>query len=182
MNADIAKRIIAIRKSKRMTQTQFAERLNTTRPKIAAYELNKVNFDYAFLDYICKIFDISYEWLMTGAGEMLSKTKQSFVERFSAEVGLSGYAKKILECYLGLDENQRAVMDVFFKSIGDALSTGQSSEGIDVDTAIETASDRRHFMAAKNSTNPKAPQLIDRPPEFMGRVEKAPDVNDTGDI
>ncbi|MDR1489089.1 MAG: helix-turn-helix domain-containing protein, partial [Desulfovibrio sp.] len=36
---EIAKRIIAIRKENGLTQTEFAERLNTTRPKIAAYEL-----------------------------------------------------------------------------------------------------------------------------------------------
>ncbi|GHV35237.1 hypothetical protein FACS18949_12780 [Clostridia bacterium] len=121
MGMDIAKRIVAIRREKGLTQTEFAERLNTTRPKIAAYELDRVNFDGAFLDYICKVFNISPEWLTTGQGDMYVQTKQSFVERLADEYGLSFTAQKIVECYLNLDDEQRATVDGFITSVAESL-------------------------------------------------------------
>lgn len=176
------KRIKELRKALGLIQNDFGARLGITGTAIARLEKGERNLTEQMFLAICREYHVNEEWLRTGFGEMFTETKQSFVERFSAEVGLSGYARKILECYLELDEHQRAVMDVFFKSIGDALSAGQSYEDINVDTAIETIVDRRHFKAAENSTNPKPPQLLDHPPEYMGRVEKAPDVNDTGNI
>jgi len=114
---EIAKRIIEVRKDNGLTQTQFAERLNTTRPKIAAYELNRVNFDGAFLDYICKAFNVSAEWLNTGDGEKYVETQDDYFDALAEQYGLGEYARKVLDYYGSLNEPQKEVLEMFIHEI-----------------------------------------------------------------
>ena len=84
---------------------------------------------------------------MTGDGEMFVTTKQSFVEKLSAEYGLSFTAQKIIESYLNLDEQQRAAVDDFVKAIAESIvesppnaeSTGAVDEALDKTMSIYRA-------------------------------------------
>ena len=73
---------------------------------------------------------------MTGEGEMLITTKQTFLEKLSAEYGLSDTAQSIIECYLNLDEEQRAVVDNFIKSVAESITQSDSNSGT-VDAALD---------------------------------------------
>ena len=64
------KRLKEIRKSIGDTQTQFAEKLGTSRNAIASYELGKVIPNDTFIQLLCAKFNINEEWLRTGNGEM----------------------------------------------------------------------------------------------------------------
>lgn len=179
VSMEIAKRIITIRKENGLTQTEFAERLNTTRPKIAAYELNRVNFDSAFLDYICKVFKINPEWLATGQGDMLIQSKQSFVEKLSAEYGLSMTAQKIIECYLNLDEGQQATVDSFFKIIAESIVDAPvvSEEAARL-TVVDEAIDKIDIWRAAKSDDNAPPERINVPAERIKKLEEAPEADE----
>lgn len=128
MSKEIASRIIEIRKSNSLTQTEFAERLNTTRPKIAAYELNKVNFDSSFLDYICKVFGVNENWMRTGFGEMYVDDDAVTVAQVVEKYRLDRLDCKIIEAYLNLTETQRNVFKEYARSLVDAVLSDDNYE------------------------------------------------------
>lgn len=63
-------RILKIRKSAGLTQTEFGAELGATRPMIASYEGGKVVPDKSMQMLICSKFNINYDWLADGIGEM----------------------------------------------------------------------------------------------------------------
>ena len=66
-------RIKEIRKISGLSQTDFAERLGTTRGVITNLEGEKTTPNEPFIKLICREFNISETWLRTGEGEMKQK-------------------------------------------------------------------------------------------------------------
>lgn len=150
MSDSIGSRIKALRKALKMTQTEFGERLSVSIDVIANIEherLARPEQKEPLYKLICKEFNVRYEWLTSGEGEMFIVTKQSFVEKLSVEYGLSFTAQKIIECYLQLDEQQRAAVDDFIRSIAESIvespaeSPGAVDEALDKTIAIYRAAD-----------------------------------------
>lgn len=70
---NINERIKAVRKHVGLSQTDFAERLGTTRGVITNLEFEKTTPNDPFIKLICREFNVSEEWLRTGEGEMMQK-------------------------------------------------------------------------------------------------------------
>ncbi len=64
MKLEINKRIKELRKLNNLTQTQLAEKLQTTQDTISLWELGKSYPDIESLIMLCKIFDISADYLL----------------------------------------------------------------------------------------------------------------------
>lgn len=69
----INERIKAVRKYTCLSQTDFAERLGTTRGVITNLEFEKTTPNDPFIKLICREFNVSEAWLRTGEGEMMQK-------------------------------------------------------------------------------------------------------------
>ena len=69
----INERIKAVRKYTGLSQTDFAERLGTTRGVITNLEFEKTTPNDPFIKLICREFNVSEDWLRTGDGEMMQK-------------------------------------------------------------------------------------------------------------
>lgn len=67
---NIGIRIKQLRKNMNLTQDQFADATGYTNIQIHLVESGKVNPSDKFLRRVCETFDVSFEWLMTGTGEM----------------------------------------------------------------------------------------------------------------
>lgn len=59
-----AKRIREIRQKNGLTQPQFAEKIGTTKNQISKYELDKEPIPVKHIIKICKVFNISADWLL----------------------------------------------------------------------------------------------------------------------
>lgn len=66
----INERIKAIRKSEHLSQAAFAERLGATRGVIANIEGDLTTPNDAFVNLICRVFNVSLAWLRDGAEPM----------------------------------------------------------------------------------------------------------------
>lgn len=66
----INERIKAIRKSERLSQAAFAERLGATRGVIANIEGDLTTPNDAFVNLICRVFNVSLAWLRDGTEPM----------------------------------------------------------------------------------------------------------------
>ncbi len=65
-------RIKAIRKEKKMTQTEFGEKIGVKGNTITNYENGLRSPSDAIILSICREFNVNEEWLRTGQGEMFN--------------------------------------------------------------------------------------------------------------
>lgn len=166
----------------KLSQEQFGEQLGVSRSVIANIETNvlaRPEQKEPLYRLICEKFHVNYKWLTAGEGEMLVTTKQSFVEKLSAEYGLSFTAQKIIECYLQLEEQQRLVVDDFIKSIAESIvespaeNPGTIDEALDKTTAI--------YRAARSQNNAE-PEIIKDGKSIIDKLSKIPPVTDKEDL
>lgn len=73
----IGERIKEVRKNEKLTQQEFADRLNLKRNTVGSYEVNVVEPSDRTIKDICDKFGIREEWLRNGTGEMLVQDAQS---------------------------------------------------------------------------------------------------------
>lgn len=64
MKIDINSRIRELRKLNNLTQTQLAEKLKTTQDTISLWELGKSYPDLESIVALCKLFDVSADYLL----------------------------------------------------------------------------------------------------------------------
>lgn len=60
----LPKRLINLRKSKKMTQEEFAKAIGITRSSYSQYELGNREPDYDILDKIAKFYDVTVDYLL----------------------------------------------------------------------------------------------------------------------
>ena len=73
----IGERIKEVRKNEKLTQQEFADRLNLNRNTVGSYEVNVVEPSDRTIKDICDKFGVREEWLRTGEGEMTATDAQS---------------------------------------------------------------------------------------------------------
>lgn len=66
----MGERIKELRKALKMTQQEFADRLNVQRGSIASYETGRISPSNAAISLICKELNVSEDWLRNGEGDM----------------------------------------------------------------------------------------------------------------
>jgi transcriptional regulator with XRE-family HTH domain len=123
-------RIKELRKSLRLSRDDFGKALGVSRDVIANIELGRLarpEQKEPLLRLICEKFNVSYEWITTGEGEMQVVTKQSFIEKLSEEFGLSSTAQKIIECYINLDKQQQAGVDAYLSALAETLNEAEAN-------------------------------------------------------
>jgi transcriptional regulator with XRE-family HTH domain len=64
-------RIVAIRKSKGLTQGEFGQKIGLTDPMISLFEAGKKTPQDSTIKLICYTFGVREDWLRYGTGDML---------------------------------------------------------------------------------------------------------------
>lgn len=63
-------RVKELRKSLKLTQNEFADKINMSRSNYGSIETGRVNITDRVLNDICKTFSVNRNWILTGEGEM----------------------------------------------------------------------------------------------------------------
>lgn len=110
-------RIKSIRKAASLTQSEFADRIEASRDKIASYETGRVIPTDTTLKLIAREFGYSYDWLKTGEGPMKDPTPDR------------GTLDKLTDVYSDLPERVKMLVDVlvdmdpeWWKTLDDAFA------------------------------------------------------------
>ena len=112
-------RINEVRKALGLTQEKFADRLGLTRNFVWMIEKGeRVPSDRTVSD-ICQKFHVSYDWLMTGAGEMFEDLPETAIDDLASIYQLDDMDKKIISAYLALNEHERETIKRYIKSVMD---------------------------------------------------------------
>ena len=102
----IGERIKEVRKNEKLTQQEFADRLNLKRNTVGSYEVNVVVPSDRTIKDICDKFGVREAWLRTGEGEMFVQDTQSEqVAAFLADLTKDDsdtFKKRFVEMLAGL--------------------------------------------------------------------------------
>ena len=117
-------RIKELRRHLKMSQTEFAERLGTTRDVIGNIEYNRLKRPEqkeSLYKLICKEFEVSEHWLRTGEGEMfLPMTRGETIAKFAGELMKDeddSFRKRLVEALAMLNEEQWEVLESIAKTL-----------------------------------------------------------------
>jgi len=118
----------------KLSQTDFGDKLGVNRDVIKNIELDllaRPEQKEPLLRLVCKTFDVRYDWLVNGQGEMWEEPTASRVARFAESVGLGFYARQVVESYLRLDEKQREVIEALLKDFAENCGASDGSGGVE---------------------------------------------------
>lgn len=125
-----------------LTKTAFAQKINLSQPHMSKIALGHSAPTERTIADICREFNVNEDWLRTGKGEMLKKSKDATVDQLAAEYGLDDLGRQIMSAYLDLGENDRLAVGRLIQKIVDermnAGATGKDVSAPVVDTKIET--------------------------------------------
>ena len=126
-------RLKEIRKSlpKKTSQEKFALLLGTTRNAIASYESGKVVPSDTFIQLLCSKFNVSEEWLRTGAGSMHRSDIDAQVDTYARGYSLDAEEREIIRYFLQLDPPERAAMIGHVEKLAAAVRAARTQEPAD---------------------------------------------------
>lgn len=110
-------RIKLIRESVRLSQSEFAKKLNLKRNSISLMEGGKRNPSNRTINDICKVFNVSEEWLRTGEGSMISNDVSSTMQQLKKEYDLNSFDYELIAQYLQLTTDQRKTVCDYFRNV-----------------------------------------------------------------
>lgn len=116
MSNDIVIRVKTLRKALKLTQSEFGNRLSVGKDVIANIEggrLQNLEQKEPLFRLMCKEFNVRYEWLINGEGEMFNESQEDFFDKLAEQYGLGVYARKILEFYGSLDDERKNRLEKF---------------------------------------------------------------------
>lgn len=114
------KRVKEARLALDLSQEAFGSRLGVTKTAICAIEANRRSLTEQMTKSICREFNVSYDWLKYGTGEMFDAVPESLVDELAQEFGLDDLDRRIILSYLRLSEIERAGVKKYVQSILDA--------------------------------------------------------------
>lgn len=145
-------RIKAVRKSltPKVSQTAFAEMLGTSRRAITTYETGVVVPSDTFIQLLCAKFNISEEWLRTGAGSMHKSDIDAQVDAYTRGYALDAEEREIIRYFLNLNPSERAAMIAHVENLADAIRAARPQESAQTDAPVasltDTATNQQHTM------------------------------------
>ena len=125
----MGERIKELRKSLKMTQQEFADRLNIQRGSIASYETGRISPSNATISLICKELNVSEDWLRNGNGDMfipMTRDEEiaSFIGGVQADVD-DTFKKRLIAVLAKLDEKEWGLLEKMAEDIVNAKEEKQ---------------------------------------------------------
>lgn len=110
-------RIKEIRKYFHLNQTEFGERIGVKQTTVAGYETGGKNPLDTVLFSICREFNVSLDWLLTGEGKMFEDLPATLVDEMAETYHLDDMDKKIISAFLELSAQEREIIKKYLSSI-----------------------------------------------------------------
>lgn len=114
---DISDRLKLLRKEKKLSQTEFGERVGVTIGVIKNIERKLVEPKELFLKQVCKEYRVNYLWLTEGVGDMYNNYDNILLEELADEYKLDELDIKIIQLYIKLPAEQRTAFKKYLSSI-----------------------------------------------------------------
>lgn len=114
---DIYDRFKTLRKTKKLSQTEFGKRVGVTIGVIKNIEQKLVEPKELFIKHVCKEYRVNYLWLTEGKGDMFDESEDMLLDELVEEYELDDLDKKIVEVYIKLSHQERMELKRILKKI-----------------------------------------------------------------
>ena len=99
-----------IRKTLDLTLEKFGEKLGVQRAAVSKIEKGQVTPTDQMIKSICREFNVSYDYLVDGTGDMFSDLPDTILDELCVQYELDDIDKKIMEIYLELPPEARQAL------------------------------------------------------------------------
>ena len=121
-NVTVGERIRALRKSLKMNQNEFGDKIGLASNTITNYETDRRNPSNQVLELICREFSVNESWLRTGEGSMFVELPEED-EYFKAATQIAKSNDKLIMQaiieYWKLDDNGKNLLKDFIVNIAE---------------------------------------------------------------
>lgn len=105
-----------VRKELGLNQTDFGKRIAIAQGYLTNVENGRRDVTEKTIRLICLEFNVSENWLRTGEGEMFIESDSTIVSQLSSEYGLDAFEKAMINGFLKMKPEQRAMLKEWVKS------------------------------------------------------------------
>ncbi len=117
-------RVKMIRKEAGLTQEKFGERLGVSKVAVSKIERKINSLSDRMCRSICREFNVTKEWLLTGIGEMYTPRSTELFGLLSDEYGLDSLEIAILRDYVQLPSETRKIVRAIVRAfVKECLTT-----------------------------------------------------------
>lgn len=111
------KRVKQIRRSLGLSQEAFGNALGVTKTAICGIESGRRGLTEQMAKSICREFNVNYDWLKDGDGEMFDAVPETLIDELSQEYNLDDLDRRIILGYLRLSESDRGAIKRYIQGI-----------------------------------------------------------------
>ena len=108
-------RLKEIRKQNGLTLEIFGARLGVGKQAISKLEKGENKITVQMKKSICREFNVNYDWLESGEGEMFSSLPRTILEDVCTAYNCDDTDRKLIETYLECDPDIRAAIKQYIK-------------------------------------------------------------------
>ncbi len=110
-------RVNQIRKTLDLTLEKFGEKLGVQKSSISKIEKDRVALSDQMAKSICREYNVNYDYLMYGEGEMFDDLPQTIVDELCAQYDLNDFDKALVEMYVSLPAGNRERIKEYMKQL-----------------------------------------------------------------
>lgn len=110
-------RVNQIRKALDLTLEKFGEKLGVQKSSISKIEKDRVALSDQMAKSICREYNVNYDYLMYGEGEMFDDLPQTIVDELCAQYDLNDFDKALVEMYVSLPAGNRERIKEYMKQL-----------------------------------------------------------------
>lgn len=110
-------RVKEIRKALDLTLEKFGEKLGVKRNTMSAIETGRNSMTDQMAKSICREFNVNYDYLMEGEGDMFSDLPQTVLDELCRQYDCDDLDRRLIEEYLKLDAAEKQAIKKYIRNI-----------------------------------------------------------------
>lgn len=103
-------RVKEVRKSLSLTLEEFGEKVGVQRSAVSKIERGDRGLTDQMIKSICREFNVNYDYLMYGEGEMFSNLPQTVLDELCRQYDMDDFDKQLIALYLEMAEDERGLL------------------------------------------------------------------------
>lgn len=113
-------RVKLIRAELNLTLEKFGDRVGVGKAAISKIEKNENRLSDQMIKAICREFNVNYDWLVYGDGEMFSELPKTILDELCRAYDLDEIDRKLIQEYIKMNKQSRQVLkDYIMRIISD---------------------------------------------------------------
>ena len=120
MKINTRERIKELRKTLKLSQKEFGEKIGVSIGVVANIELDRAGLNPILLQHICDVFGASRHWIETGEGDMFDDLgPDAAFERLCTEIAASDdeFLKRAMRAYWELSDDRKQTVRDFIDQL-----------------------------------------------------------------